>query len=62
MKNSRSHKAVSEIIDEVILSTIAVTSVSVIYLRVLSTPGPIDTPNVTINGKIEAGGERSCQK
>jgi hypothetical protein len=53
-------KAVSEIVGEEILSAIAVTSVSIIYLRVLSIPGPKDTPNVTINGKIEAGGERAC--
>jgi hypothetical protein len=60
MKNPRSNKSVFEIVGETILSAIAVTSVSIIYLRVLSTPGPKDTPNFTINGKIEAGGERAC--
>jgi hypothetical protein len=55
MKNPRSSKAASEIVGEIILLVIAVTSVSIIYLNVLSTPGPLDTPNVTINGKMEAG-------
>jgi len=55
MKNSRKTGAVSEIVGEVLLLAIAVTSISVIYTQVLSTPGPVDTTNVTIVGKIEDG-------
>jgi len=55
MKNPRGNKGASEILGEVILLVIAVTSVSLIYYNVLSTPGPVDTAYVTINGKMEGG-------
>jgi len=55
MKNRRNTLAVSEILGEVILLAIAVTSIAVIYIQVLSTPGPTDITNVAIIGKIEEG-------
>ena len=55
MKNLRNTEAVSEILGEVILLAIAVTSISIIYMQVLSIPGPTDTTNVTILGEIEKG-------
>ena len=55
MKNLRNTQAVSEILGEVILLAIAVTSISVIYTQVVSTPGPTDTTNVVIIGEIEKG-------
>ncbi|VVB60679.1 Concanavalin A-like lectin/glucanases superfamily protein [uncultured archaeon] len=55
MKNSRSNEAISQIIGEIILLAITVTSVSVIAMQILSTPGPQDTTIVTIIGKIEGG-------
>ncbi|KYK23852.1 hypothetical protein AYK25_06350 [Thermoplasmatales archaeon SM1-50] len=55
MKNSRNNVAVSELVGEVLLLAIAVTSISVIYTQVLSTPGPVDTANATIVGTIEGG-------
>jgi hypothetical protein len=55
MKNPRNTEAVSEILGEVILLAIAVTSISIIYMQVLSIPGPTDTTNVTILGEIEKG-------
>ena len=55
MKNSRNNIAVSQIIGEIFLLAIAVISVSVIAMQVLSTPGPQDTTTVTIIGKIEGG-------
>ena len=55
MKHPRNTQAVSEILSEVILLAIAVTSISVIYYQVLSTPGPVDTTNVAITGEIEKG-------
>jgi uncharacterized repeat protein (TIGR01451 family) len=53
MKNQRNTQAVSEVLGEIILLAIAVTSISVIYSQVLSTPPPSNPPNVTIIGKIE---------
>ena len=53
MKNSRNNEAISQIIGEIFLLAIAVTAVSVIAMQVLSTPGPQDTTEVTIIGKIE---------
>jgi Concanavalin A-like lectin/glucanases superfamily/Archaeal Type IV pilin, N-terminal len=55
MKNPRNTQAVSEILGEILLLAIAVTSISVIYMQVLSTPGPTDSANVTILGGIEKG-------
>ena len=55
MKNSRNNEAISQIIGEIILLAIAVTAVSVIFMQVLSTPGPQDTTEVTIIGKIQGG-------
>lgn len=55
MKNLRTTEAVSEILSEIILLAIAVTSISVIYTQVLSTPGPTDIANVSIVGKMEEG-------
>ena len=55
MKNSRNNEAISQIIGEIILLAIAVTAVSVLFTQVLSTPGPQDTTEVTIIGKIEGG-------
>ena len=55
MKNLRNTKAASEIVGEILLLAIAVTSVSIIYFQVLSTPGPADAAYVTITGKMEAG-------
>ncbi len=60
MKNPRSSKAVSELVGEILLFVIGVTSVSMIFLRILWTLGPVGTPIVTINEKIEVGGERLC--
>lgn len=55
MKNLRNATAVSEIVGEIILLAIAVTTISVIYTQVLSTPGPADTTIATITGKMEDG-------
>ena len=55
MKISRNNGAISQIIGEIILLAIAVTSVSVLYTQVLSKPGPQDTTTVTIIGKIQDG-------
>ncbi len=55
MKNLRNAVAVSEIVGEIILLAIAVTTISVIYTQVLSTPGPADTTITTITGKMENG-------
>jgi len=55
MKNPRGNTGASEILGEVLLLVIAVTSVSLIYYNVLSTPGPVDAAYVTINGKMEGG-------
>ncbi|HWR27287.1 MAG TPA: LamG domain-containing protein [Candidatus Thermoplasmatota archaeon] len=55
MKTPRTTKAVSQIISEILLLAIAIISVSIIYTQVLGAPGPQDTANVTIIGKIEDG-------
>ena len=55
MKTLQNKKAVSQIISEIILLSIAIVSVSIIYTQVLAVPGPQDTSNVTIIGKIEEG-------
>ncbi len=60
MKNTRCNKTISEILGEVILSLIAVTSVFIMYLRVVSSPGPIHILYVIINGKREAGRVEAC--
>jgi hypothetical protein len=55
MKNPRNTNAVSQIVSEIILLSIAVIAVSIIYTQVLAAPGPQDIANVTIVGKIEDG-------
>jgi hypothetical protein len=55
MKNRGNTHAVSEVIGEVILLAIAVTFISVLYVQVVSTPGPVEPSNVTIVARIEQG-------
>jgi len=55
MKTLRNTKAISQIVSEILLLAIAVISVSIIYTQVLGAPGPQDTANVTIIGKMEGG-------
>ncbi|HIH00191.1 MAG TPA: hypothetical protein HA258_06355, partial [Thermoplasmata archaeon] len=55
MKNLRNKIAVSQILSEIILLGIAIVSISIIYTQVLAVPGPQDTANVTIIGKMEDG-------
>jgi hypothetical protein len=58
MKNQRSNKTVCETVGDMILSSLAVISKFITYLQI-SSPGPIDTAHVTINGKIGAKRVRS---
>ena len=53
IQNLQNNEAVSQIVGEIVLLAIVITSVSVIFSQVLSTPGPQDTTIVTIIGKIE---------
>jgi len=53
MKYIQNNDAISQIIGEIFLLAIAVTAVSVIAMQVLSTPGPPETTEVTIIGKID---------
>lgn len=55
MNNPRTKDAVSQILSEIILLAIAITSVSIIFTQVLAVPGPQDIANVTIIGRIEDG-------
>jgi len=55
MKIRRNSQAVAEIVGAMVLLTITVAAFSVIYLNILSNPGPQDTTEVTIVGKIEHG-------
>ncbi|MFA5102523.1 MAG: LamG domain-containing protein [Candidatus Thermoplasmatota archaeon] len=53
MKHRRNAQAASEILGEIILLAIAVTTISVLYTYALSLPEPTDIANVTIIGKME---------
>lgn len=53
IQNLRNNEAVSQIVGEIVLLALVITSISVIFSQVLSTPGPQDTTIVTIIGKIE---------
>ena len=55
MNDPRKNEAVSQIVGEMILLAIAISSVSILSLQLLSDPGPQDIANVTIIGKIENG-------
>jgi len=55
MQTLQTSRAVSQILSEIILLAIAIISISVIYTQVLGTPGPQETTNVTIIGKMEDG-------
>jgi hypothetical protein len=55
MRNIRNRDAVSEVFEAVLLLAIAVSIFSVIYLNVLSDPGPAPEAYVTIIGKMESG-------
>lgn len=55
MKNRRNTEAASEIMGEIILLAITVTTISAIYTQVSSMPEPTDIANVTIIGKMEGG-------
>ncbi len=55
MRNLQNTHAVSETIGEILLLAIAVTSISVLYTQLSEAPGPQDTANVTIVGKMEQG-------
>ena len=53
IQNLRNNEAVSQIVGEIVLLALVITSVSVIFSQVLSTPGPQDTTSISIIGKIE---------
>jgi hypothetical protein len=55
MEHRRNTQAASEILGEIILLAIAVTTISVLYTYALSMPEPTDIANVTIIGKMEGG-------
>ena len=55
MMQQRYKTAVSQIIGEIILLAIAITTVSVLYVQILSIPEPQEITSVTITGKIEDG-------
>ena len=55
MKLERNNQAVAEIVGAMILVAIAVAAFSVIYLNILSDPGPSEETYVTIVGKMETG-------
>jgi hypothetical protein len=53
--NYKDQRAIAEIIGTMLLVSIAVVAFVVIYVNVLSTPGPSEETFVTITGKIENG-------
>ena len=55
MKISKNNLAIAEIVGAMVLLAIAVTAFSVIYLNILSNPGPSEETYVTIVGKMEQG-------
>ena len=56
MKLRRNNHAVAEIVGAMILLAIAVAAFSVIYLNILSNPGPSEETYVTLIGKMEPEG------
>jgi len=55
MRIRKDNKAVSEIIGSVVLLAMAITIISVVYMQVLSEPGPSEKTYTTIIGKFEEG-------
>ena len=55
MRIRKDNKAVSEIIGSVVLLAMAITIISVVYMQVLSEPGPSEKTYTTIVGKFEEG-------